>query len=287
MKVSSDLQVLIESAKNVPQGSDFLQKIKVVLQEDPTDISRLSLVFKIGVPYENKMLRLINSKFFGFRQTVSHLDQAATYLGVYGIYQITLLCELFQTFGPTSQTDLSREGFWRHSFACALATQELARYMGYPQLREAFMAGALHDIGKLFWDQFLTRDFQRILSRVREKDTLIIEVEQELMNVTHAELGAWLLHHWDVFPIWEGAILHHHNPELHMNQDPLVAMVHVADILVRSLLIGDPGDEKISAIHHGAFELCQLTPAHLEFILKQVDQQVSQVDAFIEIALKS
>ena len=288
MNISDDVKALTSSAKDVPGGSVFLQRIKTVLQEAPFDLSRLPLIFQTGSPYEVQILRLVNSNFFGFRRMVSSLNQAATYLGIYGFYQVALLCEICHVFGSKAKSDLSREDFWKHSFACGIASLEIARHMGYPRLYEAFTAGVLHDIGKLFWDQYLTNDFSCILSRVREKDILILTAEQELMNVTHSELGYWLLCHWEVYPIWNTSVLYHHDPERYIDQDPLVAMVHVADIISRSLLLGNPGDEKIPVMNEKAFQVCQLTTASLEYLLERVDDSVAQTEkSFLEGVLST
>lgn len=285
MDMSSDVKALIDTIKNPPTTSSFLQRLNQIVQEAPDDLSRLSGLLKIGTPYEAKILKIVNSPFYGLHQTVSRLDQASIYIGSMGLYQLTLLCEIFQIFGSRSHSDYSREGFWRHSFACGCASLEIARHMGYPRLMDAFVGGVLHDIGKLVWDQFLTKDFKKILSRVREKDQWILVTEQELFNVSHAELGAWLLRHWSVHPLWDRAVRYHHEPFPSANDDPLVAIVHVADVMARALAVGDPGDESIPQWNEQALQMCQLTPAHLERVLGRVQRSLPQVEPFLSVAL--
>ncbi|OED34564.1 hypothetical protein AB834_06535 [PVC group bacterium (ex Bugula neritina AB1)] len=283
---SQDLKKLLKPIDEIPSCSPFLMEVKHILQKDPLDVSSVNLALDTKISYESKLLKIVNGHFFDFSRSVSSLSQALSYLGVYQFYQLALFCEILEVFGGAdSKTDFDREGFWEHSFACGLVSFEIARHMGFLNLGEAFFGGVFHDIGKLFWDQFLYKDFKKILTRVCKKDELMLTVEKELLNVTHAELGGWFLQKWQAYPVWNRATLYHHNPEPHMEQDPLVAIVHVADIISRALLLGNPGDDKIPKMSEKAFKSCGLSFSSLEIILKKVDQKFSQMDSFVQVSL--
>ena len=130
-----------------------------------------------------------------------------------------------------------RGKFWRHSFGCACAAQMLARELRFDTRGVDFVAGLVHDIGKLVMDQHFHSKLKEI-QRIREKEGVAaLEAEERVMGVDHAVLGSWLARSWNLPAVLIESIMYHHRPLdvlslAEPSRDPaLTAIIHLADIL--------------------------------------------------------
>jgi len=286
MNVAPEAILLMEQVSDFPEVPEILTSFSHLLRQEDLDLRQLDVLFQDQMDLEKKVLRIVNSRIYGFTQTISHVSQAAVYVGLEEVYQWTLLSVIMDTFEGSQNTDYLRKDYWKHAVGCGVATKEIARNMAYPHLGEAFMAGVLHDLGKLIWEHYLPQDFTKILQRVRSQDSLLIEAEQYMMHVSHADLGLWFLRHWDLPSTWDGALAMHHNPQEASGQDLLISMVHVADILTRALDIGHGGDEKIPAVNEATWALCGMSWAMLPQLCERIDANVLQADILVDMAMR-
>lgn len=178
------------------------------------------------------VLRIVNSAYFGLTHPVVTVDDAVLYLGVNTIRQLVLVAELFQPVDARedSTSRLARQAHERH--ALLVAGIAAGMYSRVEDREAAFVAGLLHDVGKVL---LLTKlpDRMRQLELERAEGEPMVEAERRLFGVTHAELGAYLLGRWQVpFTVVE-AVARHHAPERVEARTPLglVDAIHIADAL--------------------------------------------------------
>jgi len=191
-------------------------------------------IIELDLAMAAKVLQLVNSAFFGLAQRVSSLNSAVTYLGMEAIKNLALASETFRVFVPDSQIPQSLcESLQRHAHRTAAIAGTLPVD---PKTRDVTVVAALlHDIGRLVLACRMPATFCSV-TRATERGCQPFEAEEELLGISHAEIGAYLLGLWGIPNLAVEAIAHHHRPTRipHSGFDSSVA-VYVADLLAREL----------------------------------------------------
>ncbi|HWE52109.1 MAG TPA: response regulator [Bryobacteraceae bacterium] len=186
-----------------------------------------------------KVLQLVNSAFFGLGRRITVIDDAVAYLGIEMINQIVLAATVFDRRRLDPRGGISLEALRDHGLLVA----GIARRIMWGDRRlagDAWMAGLLHDIGKLVLAAELPAQLAEAVEQARREKRPLYEVEQDRYGVSHAEIGAYLLGTWGLpYPIVE-AVANHHAPGRvkHRGLDILTA-VHAADALAHELNSSD------------------------------------------------
>ena len=215
-----------------------------------------------------KVLKLVNSGFYGFSQPVATIPHAMVLLG-FNVVKVLVL--------STSVLDMmarSMEGLWRHSLACARTCSIIARYLDLEDPEEVSVTGLLHDLGKVVLGEHMPQISQLVLARIEGKNMLFYEAEEEVMEVTHANIAGWLLEKWQLPGQLVEPIMCHHNFQASQLHAERTAVVHLADILVRAEGFGSGGDRRIPVLAPEAMETLQLESGHLQEIM---DEMVNQM----------
>ena len=220
-----------------------------------------------------KVLKLVNSGFYGFRQPITTITHAMVLLGLDVVKTLVLTASVLDIIDAMNQY---MEGLWEHSLGTARAANAIAERLGIPNPEEVALAGLLHDIGKVIIAQTFPNEHRRIGEVVAEKNCLQIDAEQEVLGVTHPEVGMWLLKKWSLPPKMVYPIAYHSSFHARRDFADRTAIVHLADILCRAKGIGYPGDRRIPAMHPDAWAMLGLSMADLGEICEQLDAELSE-----------
>jgi putative nucleotidyltransferase with HDIG domain len=226
--LSSDrLAHLVGRVGMLPGAPKAFQEILLCLQNPAASIADASRIIGRDVSMTANVLKLVNSAFFGARQAVTTVERAVAYLGLDTLGAVVLAHSTFKGSPSSVIAGFSLEALWQHSLEVATAARALALYEKLPQSKadEAFLAGMLHDVGKVV---FATR-------AVPMPDGSCASDEQALaqLQVHHAEVGAYLLGLWGFpNPIVEAVAFHHAPSETGGEGLCLPKLIHIADRLV-------------------------------------------------------
>jgi putative nucleotidyltransferase with HDIG domain len=168
-------------------------------------------------------------------------------------------------------------GLWEHSLACARTCGIIAKHLDMPDPEEISVTGLLHDLGKVVLQQNLKGEFGEVVDLVRQNDVLFYEAENQVMGVTHAGIGGWLLEKWQLPAQIVEPIAHHHTFHPVRSNADRTAVVHIADILVRAEGFGFGGDRKVPVISPEALEFLKLSVEDLREVMDAMNDQLSDV----------
>ncbi|GMR19462.1 MAG: HDOD domain-containing protein [Gammaproteobacteria bacterium] len=244
---------------------------EVLTMIDRGDVELVVIMQKIGQDQAlaARILRVVNSPFYGFSRHIGSLKDAGMMLGVHTLYNIVMAAGIMGHFPPGEDQGFDRLSFWQHAIGTGVAAKVLAGHCGLHQ-ETAFTAGLLHDIGKLVMAAYFPADFDRVLAARNAQDCLLKDAEQLVLGFDHTLVGAKVAQKWKLPVAIIEAIRHHHTPDL-VTDRPYTALVHVADILCRGLEIGHGGDMLIPALDVAAMQRLGLGWEVLRAALSEIE----------------
>ncbi len=268
---------------NLPSMPQVLVQLIDICHAQDIDLQEVVKVVTKDAPISAKVLQLVNSAFIGSRKNFTDVGQAIVFLGADVIKNLAISVSVQQVFRRVDPNGpLSLDRFWHHSFQNALLAQNIAKTISFPSASEAYLAGLLHDIGKLIlWMAFPGQYAPLLLKGVRCHDARLAFLEQEKLDIDHCEAGGWLCQQWQLPSILGDAVRYHHHPVAEVAQAlPLVKITALADLLSH----GEPNDEDIIETAH---RLLQISPAQLESITAEVDDQIALIADEFNIRIPS
>ena len=220
----------------------------------------------------SKVLRLVNSAYYALGSRIEGIDQAVAYLGTQTVKNIAVCSAIYQAFDADKKNGaFNLKVFWWHSLKCALLSRILAGESGYGSPDEAFVAGLLHDIGKLvLWVNFSGK-FTELKNEYSDRHRLLAAVEVRF-GATHSQIGAWLLDRWKFQSMVADSALYHHEPLERIKEAfPLARIVYTAD-----KLSGETADGRAQGI--GVAEaLCGFSREQVVAFLARSDDEIGEV----------
>ena len=159
-----------------------------------------------------RLLRIVNSSFYGFPSRVDTVPMAITILGTRQLRDLVLSTSVVDTFTDTQSTVINMKNFWQHSIACGVAAREIATCMQLANSERLFVAGLLHDIGKLVMLSTLEDDYGELIQRLQKKTTFQASYEKEIFGFDHADIAEELLRAWNLPESLVEPVACHHVP---------------------------------------------------------------------------
>lgn len=204
--------------------------------DDPKSTARdLHGIIKNDPALATKILKVVNSAFYGLPGQVSEIDRAIVLLGLSAVKNIAISASISRLFTADQITDkFSAKDIWKHSVAVACATRQFCSLIGKKAFaEEAFLAGLIHDLGLLVERQAFPEQLtETIKVSSKNPDRSFGEVEKEIIGTDHQALGAALAAKWKFPRGLQVTIGYHHDVDnLSDNVRLLPTIVYVADVL--------------------------------------------------------
>ena len=261
----------------LPAMPQILIKLLAHLQADDLGMPELAALVAKDAGMTGKILTVANSSAYHRSGRQPNLEQAMVALGTDMIKTLVISDSVFQTFNSfpnSSATDL--RAFWKNSLTAAVLARDLARHLNYSQPEEAYLAGLLHNVGRLALLATAPKEYG--FNFTARDDEALCAVEQRTLQITHAEAGAWLIERWQLDSFLADSVLYHHEPgERLEGAHPLIRIVRAAHLL--------SGHAEDPALVIEAAKLCDLEPEAADALLDQAARQVERAAVHLGIDL--
>jgi len=278
------LKEVTEKITSLPTLPKVIAEITHLMQNPRTSAEEVGRAITMDQSLASKVLKLVNSAFYGFPGRINTITHAVVILGFNTVKNIVLTASIFDKLGGRGKTEaFDLEKLWLHSISTGVIAQEIAKKINFRFHEECFIAGLLHDIGKVILFKFSPDEFNEILKIKNKKNCLFIEAEKEAIDLTHNEVGAWLAQKWNIPEDLRNAISYHHSPSLSISHKTMVSVIHIADVLCRALGIGSGGDKKIPVINSDVWEKLNFSRQLLDKIYKDIDIEIEKATIFFQI----
>ncbi|RZD16179.1 MAG: HDOD domain-containing protein [Candidatus Acididesulfobacter guangdongensis] len=287
-----EIMSAIKMTDNLPSLPEVIYKINSLMEDDTISVNYIGNLMTKDMSLSAKILKIVNSPFYGFPQRIYNLNLALVLLGSNTLKSIIITSSVFELMKDTMK------GLWEHSLFCGLTAKYIAKQInGKKQLIDedlVFSAGLLHDIGKLIIAIKFRDDFDSIIKLAEEKKQVYSEAEKEILDISHADVGYYLTKSWN-YPasIYTPIRFHHDFMMLYKNENINknynvksiadnknkayssnnyiieTAIVNLSDILTKSLGIGFSGSIYVDEIKN---EIMEILSIDLDFLKKIIEE---------------
>ncbi len=240
------LQKVVGQISSLPSLPVVYQEVMTCLQRTNASLGDVAKVIGKDVGMTATLLKLVSSAFFGLSKPVSTIERAVSFLGLDTLITLVLAQGIFKEAPQMRVTGFSIAELWQHSLQTAGAARVIAAQEGLDQttLDDAFLAGMLHDIGKLVLAQAMPDSYAEVMRHVGTG--YAASAEQEVLLTTHADVGAYLLGLWGLTDAVVEAVAFHEYPGKAATEAlGLPAIIHAADRLARFPDQADPCSEQL------------------------------------------
>ncbi|WP_177307694.1 HDOD domain-containing protein [Pseudoduganella namucuonensis] len=260
----------------LPAMPQILIKLIEHLQADDAGMPELAALIAKDAGMTSKILSVANSSAYHRNNRAVGLEQSLVSLGTDMIKTLVISESVFQTFNSfphSGSTDL--RAFWRDSLTTAVIARDIAKQTDYPHVEEAYLAGLLHNVGRLALLATAPKEYAFNFTARDDED--LCAVEQRTLQITHSEAGAWLIERWNLDSFLADSVLYHHEPVARLESaHPLIRIVRLAHLMTTH-----EEDEAI-AIGSG---LSSLDDDALHVIAQAAARQVEKAAAYLGIEL--
>jgi two-component system cell cycle response regulator len=283
--------VLSRRVQEVPSLPVVALKLLRLIRDEDTTATDLTRVVSTDPALTARVLKIVNSAAYGLPHRVSSINQAIVILGFSAIRTLALGVAVFRMVRPNRKGGFDQVLFWEHCLAVAGLAMALAEEVGYPNPEEAYVAGLLHDIGKLILDVYGRIGYGELVEGAARSDGLLVEDERKIIGLGHDDLGAWMCHDWGLPDSLILAIKLHHQrfDRLGLSHDQalLVAVVAVANFLAWTQGLGS-----VSVLRHPVLQpeveaLVDLDRIDLGALVTRMDREVQSTTEFYNFSFPS
>jgi HD-like signal output (HDOD) protein len=253
--------------KKLPSVPAIYFRLVKALQSSQADLETVGTIVSEDAALTAQILKVVNSAYFGLQRTITSTMEAVSYLGIDRTKALSLVTHTFGQFGAIDCEGFSMDRLWQHSVRAGTVAQSLTKEQTRdPRLaEEAFTASVLHDVGKLMVAVNLPAEFKAVMAKAVGRT--FHEAEQEVLGVSHAEVGACMMGSWGLPARIVEAIAFHHVPEQYFDKgfNPAVA-VHLGNYLEHATSGAAPGswESKLDAALVSRLELREKMEGWLE-----------------------
>ena len=262
---------ILRGLVNLPPMPHIILKAREILSDPDSSLRDLARVIEVDQALVAKVLTLANSAYYGVSGMISSIRHASVLLGQKTLGQmITISASSVLLNKKLRGYGIAPDDMWKHSLACAFAAKRIAEACDDEFVEDAFTAGLLHDAGKIILDPYVMKRRDEFEQFISQDNMPLFEVEQAVFGFDHAEIMSRACRLWRFPDLQATAIRYHHQPACEEDQE-LACMIHLADILVKSM--GYAAGKAAS--------LDQIAPEIMEFLHIQI-QDLHDVAAAVK-----
>jgi putative nucleotidyltransferase with HDIG domain len=228
--------------KDIPTLPAIYQKLFDKLQDPDVSVPEIAEIITQDQALSAKILHLVNSALYGSGTKTMTISRAVVILGFRAVRGAAMASGVFDYFkDETGSEGIDMIKFWEHSIAVACISKVIAEDRRMHHREEAFVAGLLHDVGKLIEKNYFSSDFDEICVTAEDEHLSWFEAEKKLFPIHHGTIGKTVFRSWKFSPNVVDAVQFHHRPSASSSAPELTALVHLADFMAYELGYGAPG----------------------------------------------
>ncbi len=270
------LDKVMATIGDLPATPAIIATLMNMTSDINTDINKITKAIMADQSLTAKVLKMSNSSFYGRSREVKTLKEAIMILGFMTLHSLVIATATQTLYQKTIDDGITGK-LWEHGFATAIASRLLAPAAGFPYMEEAFVAGLLHDIGKLVLAQKMPKDYREIVETVEAERGSFSDAELAAFGFTHSQVGSLLLQKWSFPQELIDAVEQHHQPAEAAEQNKkLPLIINIGNSMAKRLDVGfsDYAVEDLTALE--SVSAINLNPEKLDEIQITIEEHFKE-----------
>jgi diguanylate cyclase (GGDEF)-like protein len=275
----------IRQCPNLPSLPAIAVQVLELAQQADADIAEIARTISRDPALSSKILKTVNSSFYGRSQNISTISHALVILGLQSVKTLVLGFSLLTTLSQDKPKGFKHLDYWKRSTYAASAARILGSKLNAAQQEEIFLSALLQDIGMLVLDRVLGEEYGRVCQGARSHAQLL-DLERKALQSDHAEVGGMLAEHWKLPAVLSRPIGSHHAPE--KVTDP--ALRKITDLVALSAACADvfvtqPAGPSISAVRSTLRQQYNVPEKECDAWLDLIARDTREVASLFEISI--
>lgn len=274
-------QELVGSAVKLVTLPDVYLRLRGLLDDPDSSMMDVANLIAHDPSLTARLLRMVNSAFFGFTAKIETVSRAVGLLGTQQIHDLALATSVARAFSTIPHVIMNMKLFWRNSVYCGVASRLIASQCNVLDSERLFVAGLLRDIGHLIMYLKVADPAQQALLRAKQQRLPLPQVERELIGCDYAQVGAELMRVWQLPPSLRESLACHLEPSKAQDFALETSIVHIASVITDTDASEDFPETQALPIDPVALQITGLSHDNLQSIKEEADRQVAEALSLI------
>lgn len=281
---SAEARKKLESAKDLPTLPSVVNEIIRLANSSKTNAADVGRIIERDQALTTKVLRLVNSAFYGFPGQIKTVQHAVVIIGFNKVKNVVMAASLFDLTKGRSGKNIDIPQFWLHALGSAIGAKEaIRRFDTNVTVDDAFVAGLIHSVGVMIIDQMFPQEYALACLISKQEHCTLYEAEKTVLGFTHCQVGDWIGEKWKLPPALRNAMHYYARPMQAKADQGVVAAAHVGSSIARALGIGSPGDEVMMGVDPLICQRYGVDGAMLGKLMGETLDELKLASGFIEL----
>ena len=261
----------------LPPMPQVVLKAQEILSDPDSSLKELASVIATDPAISVRILKMANSAYYGLAGKVTSIGHASVLLGGKTLGEIVMMAGTSNLLSKTLKGyGVNSDELWRHSLAVGIGSRLIANTMSPELVNDAFMAGLIHDSGKIMLDDHVFKRKKMFEGLMMDFEKTFCEVEQEVLGLDHSEIGYEVCKCWGIPEILTSAVRYHHYPS-ESEDNELAHILHMADFLAVQSDLGTCVDKSQYHLEEKTKKFLGLQEGDYEGIKQKVVEYVEKI----------
>lgn len=291
MDAEKRLKQIQKFIERMPGLSTTVSKVLEICNNPTTSPNDLNKVISLDPVLTGQVLKLINSAYYSLPNKISSLTRAIIMLGINTVKNLVLGTSIVNSVGRSRDTKgLLMDAFWEHSLAVGVTAKALAIRRNLPtnEREEFFVAGLLHDLGKIPMNSRYPNEYCEVLKKAKAEEILISDAEREVFGFDHGVVGEMIAEKWQLTPNLRNSMHYHHFPDDSPAEGQLLTMyIALGNIFANIIKLGGSGevlpDKQLLAV---LLEKIGITHSEIASLRANIFKEIENAKVFLDISSK-
>ncbi len=281
---SAEARRKIENASDLPSLPSVVNEIIRLANSPRTNASDVGSIIEQDQALTTKVLKLVNSAFYGFPGQIKTVQHAVVIIGFNKVKNVVMSASLFDMTKGRQGRSIDIPQFWLYSLGCAIGARVAIRDLDNNiQPDDAFVAGLIHSLGVIIMDQIFPADYAMVKAVCEEDRITLNQAERKVLGFTSAQVGSWVAEKWRLPKMLNNSIKYSAKPALAREDQSVIVSAHIGDSLSRALNIGSPGDSAMMGIDQQMCSKYSIDTSLLDSWIKETLEELKLAKEFINL----
>lgn len=281
----------LKTMDSLPSLPDVVFRVEQVAIDPDSSAKDVAAAIETDPALAARLMKVANSAYYlaGSDSQVSSVQAAVARLGFREVRKVCLAIGVMRTFLRPSKL-INHGRFWNHGVTVASGARMLARRASTMRADPdaAYVGGLLHEVGAIVLDQYFPHEYEIVHRQLRGRQVAIHQIEQELLGIDHAEIGALLLERWRLPRELVDAVRYHHNPKAaEPKYRRFCQFIHLADFVCTRFSCSGPGEQYLWQVNIHAWEDLGLQLEDLRDVKGDIMEEGDRTGIFIAESMVS